>query len=292
VDYFDNEYEEASSTSGLIVANNDVELLILVSLNRIEDAKKIKVTFSDYLEVDASLQGYDSDLNLAVISIKLEDIPQSKMNSLTPATLGESFALSVGTPILALGNPNGYVGSMEMGMITSFGSSSYITDDEIDLFNTDVAYNENGDGVIVNMKGEVIGIITNELKGELNQNINTAIGISRIKKTIESLVSNTERVYFGIKAADMTESALEKADIENGICITEVEVDSPALLAGLQNGDIITALNDTPVMSVNSFQSIISIYKPKTSVKVTISRNTKGKYKNKEIQVVLAKKKS
>lgn len=287
---FENEIESTKTTTGLVVANNEADLLILVSLDKIKGAKDIQVTFADSFQIGAKLQAYDKDLNLAIIAIELVNIPYNNLINIKSATLGESFSLIIGTPIMALGCPNGYVGSMELGIIASKGYNVYITDNKIDLFNTDINYNENSDGIIVNLSGEVIGIITNELKDESNEEVNTVIGISRIKKIIESLVNNTDRIYFGIKGADMTEAAMKEVEINNGIFVTEVEADSPALEAGLQSGDIILAVNDTPLMSVNTFNSILSIYKPKTSVKVTIRRSTKDSYKNMELDVTLVKK--
>ncbi len=290
VSAFENEIESTKTTTGLVVANNEADLLILVSLDKIKDAKDIQVTFADDFQIEAKMQAYDKDLNLAILAIELVNIPYNNLINIKAATLGESYSLIIGTPIMALGCPNGYVGSMELGIIASKGYNVYITDNKIDLFNTDINYNENSDGIIVNLSGEVIGIITNELKDESNEELNTVIGISRIKKIIESLVNNTDRIYFGIKGADMTEAAMKEVEINNGIFITEVEADSPALEAGLQSGDIILAVNDTPLMSVNTFNSILSIYKPKTSVKVTILRSTKDSYKDMEIDVTLAKK--
>lgn len=290
VDIFNNEYDDVTTTSGLIVFNNGKELLVLVNLDGIKSAKRIQVSLSDYLQVDADIQAVDSDLNLAIIAVPLDSIPTSKLASIKPAKLGESYSLTVGTPVLALGNPNGHVGSMEYGMITNLGSYTYITDDKVELFHTDITYNENGNGVIVDMDGEVVGIITNKLKDDLNQKISTVIGISKIKQTIQLLANNTERVYFGIKAADMTESALKKTDITNGICVTEVEVDSPALEAGLQCGDILLSVNDTPVVSVNSFHSILSIFKPKDTINVRVRRSTKDSYKDMDMSVILTKK--
>ena len=291
VDWFNNEYEATETTTGLVVANNEADLLILVNLDKIEDANNILVTFSNSFQMEAKLQAYDRDLNLAVIAVSLEDIPKYKLSSIKIATLGESYSLITGTPIIALGSPNGYVGSMEIGIISSKEFSLYITDNKIDMFNTDINYNENGDGVIVNLSGEVIGIITYKLKDEQNQEVNTVIGISRIKEIIESLVNNTDRIYFGIKGADMTEVALSKAEIGNGICVTEVEVDSPALAAGLKSGDIILAVNDTLFNSVNTFYSLVSVYEPKDEVKITIQRSVKGTNKNMDIIVILGKKK-
>lgn len=290
VDWFNNEYEAKKVASGIIVADNGVELLILVSLDKIQEANSIRVTFFNSIEAEGTLQSYDSDLNLAAIAVKLKDIPEQHRKDIKPLPLGESFALVAGSPIIALGSPNGYVGSMEFGFITSKGNSAYITDNKMELFNTNINDNKNGDGVIINLKGEVIGFITQVLKDEVNENVNTVIGISSLKKIIKSLVNNENRVYFGIKGIDMTEDALEKAGIVNGVSVTEVEPESPALEGGLKSGDIILTVNETPISSMNSFNNIISLYEPKTPVHITIKRGTKNAEKDLTLEVVLEKK--
>jgi S1-C subfamily serine protease len=290
VDWFNNEYEVKKVISGVIVADNGAELVILVSLDKIKEANSIKVTFFNSIEAEGTLQGYDSDLNMAAIAVKLKDIPEPHRQDIKPLPLGESFALVIGSPIIALGSPNGYVGSMEYGFITSKGNNAYITDNKMEIFNTNINDNKNGDGVIINLKGEVIGIITQVLKDEVNEDVNTVIGISGIKKIIKSLVNNQNRVYFGIKGMDMTEDALEKAGIVNGVSVTEVEPESPALEAGLKSGDIILTVNETPISSMNSFYNIISLYEPKTPVHVTIKRGTKNAEKDLTLEVVLEKK--
>ncbi|WMJ90532.1 S1C family serine protease [Anaerocolumna sp. MB42-C2] len=287
---FNNEFEASEVSSGLVVANNGADLLILVSYDRIQDAKNIRVNLTESLDVKAKLQDYDSDLNLAVIAVSLADIPDTVLSNIKVVKLGESYPLIIGTPIIALGSPNGYVDSMEYGIITSKDTSTYITDNKIDLFTTDILDNENSDGIIVNLRGEVIGIITQKLKDEYNKNVNTVIGISRIKEIIASLVNNQERSYFGIKGADMTETALKQAGINNGIYITEVEANSPALEAGLQSGDIILSVNGTEILSVNNFNSLIKAGEPKSTLKVTIRRNTKNTSKDMDLEVVLGKK--
>ncbi|MDF2803765.1 MAG: hypothetical protein K0S61_3668 [Anaerocolumna sp.] len=289
VDLFNSEYEVVKSINGLIVGNNKVDLLILVSLDKIDGTNDIKIKINDNLSIKGRLQDYDRDLNLGIIAVSLANIPDSVEESMLPANLGESYSLVVGTPIMALGSPNGYIDSMELGMITSSGYSDYITDNKVDLFNTDINYNKNGDGIIVNLKGEVIGIITNKLKNDDNAQVNTVVGISKIKKIINSMVNNTDRSYFGIKGMDMTESVLLEADIENGICITEVMTESPALDGGLQSGDIITAIDDVTVLSVNAFNTLINSYPPGTEIKVTIIRKVKGEAKEMKLTVELGK---
>ncbi|MDF2872830.1 MAG: hypothetical protein K0R05_4405 [Anaerocolumna sp.] len=280
-------YDVTRATTGIIVANNEVDILILATYDKLQG--NIKLQLNDELSVKARIQDYDEDLNLAVLAVSLEDIPDTMKANLEAAKLGESYSLTVGTPVIALGSPNGYVGSMELGIISSKDSSIYITDNKIDLFNTDINYNEKSDGVIVNMSGEVIGIITSKLKDEQNQNVNTVIGISKIKKSIQSMVNQTERSYFGIKCGDLTEKGLKDEGLEYAICVTEVEGNSPALEGGLQSGDMIIAINDIPISSVAVFNNTITSLKPKDTIEVTIQRKIKDEPKEMKLSVVLGK---
>ncbi|MGN6710867.1 S1C family serine protease [Anaerocolumna jejuensis] len=282
-------YDVTRNTTGIILANNSVDLLVLATLDKIKDAKAIRLQINDELSVKAHIQDYDKDLNLAVLSVSLEDIPDSFEAGLKPAELGESYSLLVGSPIIALGSPNGYVDSMELGIISGTDYGFYITDNKVDLFTTDISTNENSDGIIINMNGDVIGIITNKLKDEDNGNVSTVIGISKIKKTIQAMVNQTERSYFGVKCMDMSKQDLANANLENAIYVTEVESNSPALKAGLQIGDMITAVNDNPINSVSTFNNTITALKPKDTVEVTIKRIIKDKEKEMKLSVVLGK---
>ncbi|SHL57266.1 serine protease, S1-C subfamily, contains C-terminal PDZ domain [Anaerocolumna jejuensis DSM 15929] len=282
-------YDVTRNTTGIILANNSVDLLVLVTLDKIKDAKAIQLQINDELSVKAHIQDYDKELNLAVLSVSLEDIPDSFEAGLKPAELGESYSLLVGSPIIALGSPNGYVDSMELGIISGTDYGFYITDNKVDLFTTDISTNENSDGIIINMNGDVIGIITNKLKDEDNGNVSTVIGISKIKKTIQAMVNQTERSYFGVKCMDMSKQELANANLENAIYVTEVESNSPALKAGLQIGDMITAVNTTPISSVSTFNNTITALNPKDTVEVTIKRTIKDKEKEMKLSVVLGK---
>lgn len=282
-------YDVTNNTTGIILANNSVDLLILVTLDKIKDAKDIKLQINEDLSVKARIQDYDKDLNLAVLAASLEDIPDAYEAGLKPAELGESYSLIVGSPIVALGSPNGYVGSMELGIISGINYGTYITDNKIDLFTTDITANENSDGIIINLNGDVIGIITNKLKDKGKENVSTVIGISKIKKTIEAMVNQTERSYFGIKCMDMTKQDLENAGLDNAVCVTEVESNSPALEAGLQIGDMITQVGASPINSVTTFNNAITGLNPKDTVEVTVQRMTKDKMKEVKLSVVLGK---
>lgn len=290
LDWLENEYDLPTTTTGLVVANNGADLLVLVSYDRIKESKNLKVALSDMTQVSGRLQSYDLDVNLAIVAVKLDQISSAQLDYIEIAPLGESFATTDGMPVLALGAPNGYVGSFGFGVISSKLSSRYITDNKIDIFHTDIDSNENSEGIIVDLNGKVIGIITQTLKDSDNPGVTTVIGISKIKKIIQSLSNDTERIYFGIKGNDIPESELKQFDITNGIYVKEVQTSSPALEGGIQIGDIIMSINDTNVMSVQAFNNMISLNESKTSIKVKVLRTSKTTNNEMEFNVVLGKK--
>ena len=229
-------------------------------------------------------------MNLAIIAVPLASIPEVNLNLINKAELGESYTITVGTPILAVGSPNGHEGSAELGIITSKGSSVYIVDNRLDLFNTDITDNEYSDGIIVNMQGQIIGIITHTLKEGLNEEISTAIGISKIMPIIQRLVNNEDRIYFGIHGEDLPGEILEQAGIENGIYVNEVEAGSPALRAGIMSGDMIVRIGNTPITSMTTFYNTISTYSVRDSVQVLVRRQSQGSFRDVTVTVELAKK--
>lgn len=289
-DLFNNTVEKTVNTSGLIVANNNSDYLILASLNCVQDADSVKIKFSDTVYIDAVLQDYETELNLAILAVAIDDIPKIYLNGLQVSELGVSYAITVGTPVIALGNPNGHIGSMDIGIITSKGSWANVTDNKIELFNTNMDSNAYSDGVIVDMTGKIIGIITRTLRDDVDKEISTAIGISEIIPIIEQMSNKEPRIYFGIKADDMTEPAKKEHNIENGIYVNEVQTDSPAFEAGLKNGDIILSVNDQTILNTNNFYSTISGLKAEQKVTVKIQRATGSSEREMELYPVLAEK--
>ncbi|MGB4658971.1 MAG: S1C family serine protease [Mobilitalea sp.] len=288
-DWF-GDVEKTIETTGVIIANNNTDLLVLVSLDRVKSASSIQVVFSENNYVDAVLQDYETDLNLAVIAIPIDKIPIVYMSNKQPWTLGESYTLTEGSPIIAVGNPNGHLDSIEIGYITSRGSWISITDNKIDLFNTSIDDSKNSDGIIINMRGEVIGIITRTLKEDENEYLSTAIGISKVKSIIELMGNQTPRNYFGIETEDMTDAAKAEKEVVNGVYVDEVKADSPAFDAGIKNGDIILQLDDQFVMTTSNFYTIISAYEAGDKIEVKIKRSVGTTTKEMTVKVTVAEK--
>ena len=289
-DWLEEFYESRHSTTGIVIGENNAELLILTTLDQIKNADILEISFNAGFTIEGQLWNYDKDYNLAVIAVKLKDIPPVQLSSIKTATLGESYALTLGSAIVALGQPNGNKGSMELGFITGKGDSYYITDNRLDIFTTDITNNENSAGVILDMQGQIIGLITQNLSdGSLNS-VSTAIGISRLKPIIEKLANKVERIYFGITGEDIPSEVLEDYGLNNGLYITKVVQDSPAFISGVKPGDIITGINEYTVSSVTNFVSIINNCEVGTVVNVSIQRQSKGEWKEVVLEITLDKK--
>lgn len=286
IDWLDNPYETESRTTGIVIGKNDSELLVLVNLDRIQSASRISLTV-DKENFEAALWNYDQDYNIAIVSVAAGELPAQFASEVQAAVFGESAQLSVGTPILALGNPNGYIGSREFGTVTSRESVYYITDGSVDLFNTSTTDSEDGDGVIVNLSGEIVGIITRTMKSGLDESMCTAVGITKLKNVIGRLAAGEERAYFGIRGEDMPRAALDEQGLSNGIYVTEVETDSPAFDAGLKTGDIITKADGNFIYTFCGFDALLNLRSPGMEMKVTLWRTGRMKAEEIEVTVVL-----
>ncbi|BCN29154.1 S1C family serine protease [Anaeromicropila herbilytica] len=291
VDWFNNTAELTNSTSGLVIFNDGTKLFILTNKDKLKSTKNIKVTFSTEKTVHATYVSGDSNLGIVVIAVKLEDIPQTTLDQVKVAKFGQSYSITVGEPIIALGSPNGYVNSMDTGIVMNEVKNMYITDSKIELFNTNIADNPNGEGVIVNLEGEIIGIITQKFKTDNNKYLNTNLAISKIKSLIEKLVNKTDQAYFGIVGADLTSTTLKRLGVHAGVYVAEVENDSPAFQAGIESGDVILKLDGSEISSVDTFNNILSSHKPEDSIKVLIKRNRNSGTKQFTFKVNLANKK-
>lgn len=273
-DWFGNPIEKRIYTTGVLLENDGKKLMILVSLDRVRYASSIKVELSQTITIDAVLQDYESELNLAILTVNLVDVPAKILQGLTFAKMGESYMMAVGSPVMALGSPNGYPRSTDIGIITSLGRQLSITDSEMDLFNTNMLFNNESDGIIINLKGEIIGLITRTLDKDSKTDYGTVLGISKVKSYIHRMVNQTPRVYCGVIAENLTELAKIEHDVPRGVYVYEVMTDSPAYKAGLMSGDIILNVGSRVIANMNNFYSAISEYEPGDVVALRVKRTS------------------
>ena len=275
VDWFNNIYENVASASGVIVANNEKALLILVSAGNLKGADSIEVTFCDQTQVEAELVQKDENTGLAILSVPLRDISEETMDVIDIAELGSSNTLNLlGTPVIALGSPLGTSGSISYGVVTSTGTVIDLPDAAYKKISTDIYGSRNATGILINLKGLVIGIIDNVNTSNDMGNLLTAYGITELKRPIEQMSNDTERAYLGVHGADVPREALEDTQINTppGAYIRSIEIDSPAMEAGIQGGDVVIRVNETEITTYNDLLNIIHSSKPEDILSFTLMR--------------------
>ncbi len=284
VDWFEEAYETVGTASGLYVGDNGLDMLFLVNLDSIEGSTKFEVTFANGETLPCSIFSYDTNYRLAVLSIRIEAVSGMEKDELPVKARFALGDVAVGTPVMVLGNPNGHVGAMELGMVTGASQVVQVIDDEVQYFTTGITEYADGDGFVFNLEGEVIGIVSDSLdKGE--QGIITAAAVSGMWETIESTLNNIPRIYCGMRLESVDSVLGGKYKLPVGIYVTEVLPGSPAMYAGVKNGDIITTVGITPVTGVRQFYKEICEVGAQ-SVRILVSRETKGARKEQTLFIV------
>lgn len=301
-DLFGREYQGKDSTgsgSGFIVGQNDKELLIATNNHVIEGAKTISVQFIDEEVYEASVKGSDSSNDLAVIAVPVSKIKDTTMEKIRVADLGSSDDLKVGEMAIAIGNALGYGQSVTVGYIsakdreiTESDSQSSGSTNTIKAIQTDAAINPgNSGGALLNMQGQVIGINSAKIAASEVEGVGYAIPISVANPIIEELMNkevlqDNEKGYLGISGQTVTDE-VARFNMPNGVYVAEVAKDGAAQKAGIQQGDIITSINNMEVRTIESLQEKANSYKKGTEVEITLQRSDKGSYKEKKVKVKL-----
>lgn len=279
VDWFMNAYENQNQTSGMILADNGKELLILANKSVIEQAETIQVEFCDATVATGTIKKYDQNTGLAIVAVELESIDEKTMEAIAPIKVGNTKSSSIiGSPVIAIGNPLGYVDSVAMGYVTSNTYTVNLIDTSMQLITTDIYGSKTGNGVLINLDGKVMGIICQEPLGADNTNLIKAYGISELISTIEKLSNGQDIAYLGIKGTDVTESANTELGVPMGAYVTEVIVDSPAMQEGIQNGDVIIKIGTSDITSFADYKAAMLKSQPGDLTVVTVKRLGKDGY--------------
>lgn len=277
-DWFNNSYESRGQASGIIIADNGQELLILTERKVISDAQEVYVTFINDVTVEASMKHYDGNTGIAVLSVPKEQVDTDTMNAISVAKLGNSLTTMQGTMVIAVGSPLGTNYSILTGNITSTNNVISTIDNNYTVFTTDIVGSSSGSGVIINVNGEVIGLVMQDYGNEEDQTTLTAISISELKQLIEKLSNNQDIPYIGLELTTVSAATAKEYDIPKGAYIKDVKMDSPALAAGLQSGDVITEMDGEAVYTVDSYESKLLALKPGDEVEIVVQRQGAEKY--------------
>ena len=285
-DWFDEALTSHKSVAGLIIGDNGMELLILTEHEKVKDGD-LKVRFYDHTEAAGTLKKYDSNTGLAVISVNLSDVDSSTREVISYAELGSSKSLRSGQPVIVVGNPTGSNGSLLFGNLTSVTQTAELYDSSYNILTTDILKSSNGSGVVADWSGKIVGLLQEKTEAEGQDNTIQAYGISDVKDLIEHLSNNQDIVYMGIVGADVTTSISEQENIPIGVYVSEVSLDSPAIIAGIQPGDIITEINGQAIVNLKDIVATLLKCSSGQTVDVRYKRADASGYQDLQASVTL-----
>ena len=294
-------YEVPSSGSGIIIGQNDEELLIATNNHVVEDSENLSVVFIDDTSVNASIKGTDADSDLAVIAVALKDIPEDTLSQISVAKLGDSDALEVGQGVVAIGNALGYGQSVTVGYVSAL-NREVKADNTVtrNLLQTDAAINPgNSGGALLNMKGEVIGINAAKYSSTDVEGIGYAIPISKAQEILSTLmtqrtknqtVAEGEEGYLGIQGLTVDDSMVKQQDMPAGVFVYGIIDGGAAANSDLRKRDIIVKFDGQSVKSMAALQDLLKYYKAGETVELGVKSLENGEYVDRTVTITLGTK--
>ena len=291
--------DETASGSGIIIGENEQELLIVTNNHVVDSTEQLYVQFIDGETVEAQVKGTDASADLAVVAVKLDTIANSTKQEICIARMGDSDSLKIGEPAIAIGNALGYGQSVTTGVISALNRKidSSNSEEGTSLIQTDAAINPgHSGGALLNMRGEVIGINSNKIGGSSIEGMGYAIPISTARPIIEDLMerqtrtkySEEERGYLGISCINVTSDLSENFSMPQGIFVAQVYSGTGAEAAGLVRGNIVVAFDGVTVQNQEELTKQMQYYKAGESVEITIMVNSANGYQQKNVTVTLS----
>ena len=283
--------------SGVIVGEDDERLLIATNNHVVEGTEALTVGFSDGTDATATIVGTDAGNDLAVVAVKKSDLSEDTKNTVKLAELGDSDTTRVGEPVVAIGNALGYGQSVTVGYVSALDKPVTVNNTSINMLQTDAAINEgNSGGALFNMSGQLIGINSAKATNSNNnvEGMGYAIPISDAVPIIQSIIDGTQQTatagsaYMGIQGRDLSAYDASSFNMPQGVYLLAVVDGGPAAQAGLQSGDIITALDGSQISSMNEIKAALAKKNPGDTMTVTISRSDeRGTYSEQEVTITL-----
>lgn len=289
--------ESTSGGTGIIVGQNDTELLVVTNNHVVEGAQTLTVSFVDDESVEGNLKGTDPSKDLAVVAVPLDSIKSSTMEAIQTITLGDSTSLQVGEPVIAIGNALGYGQSVTKGIVSALNRDLEMEGFDSKLIQTDAAINPgNSGGALLNANGELIGINTVKVNANAVEGMGYAIPISDANEVIQTLMNRTTRTkvaeseqgYLGIQGVDVTSDSSQMYNMPTGVYIAEVIKRGGADKAGISKGSIITKFDGITIDSMATLQEQLKYFRAGEEVEVVIQvPASNGEYEEQTVTVTL-----
>lgn len=280
VDFFNSTYQNIADEYGIVISSDSTGYYILTEYSLVKNSENIQVTYYDKTVDTAEFVAGDTTTDMAVIKTG------SLNTAVVPVQFGNSDAVLKGDLLVTTGKLYGFNGTIGYGIATGVNNSVNDTDSIYRLINTDISGTATSNGVILNLHGEVVGIITMAYNSD-NTNFITAYAINDVRNLMQNLVNKKSMPYLGIKGQTVTDEIAATNKIPKGIYISAVETNSPAYKSGIQSGDVITQINGTEINNMESFMMQLEKNNPGDNVNVTIKRRGREDYKEIEFNLVL-----
>lgn len=295
--FFSNSYETPISGSGVIIGQNDTELLIVSNAHVVEDVNNLTVTFIDGSTANAVVKGTKTNKDIAVIAVKLQDLSKETLSNISIVEIGDSESLKMGQPVIAIGNALGEGQSSNVGWISALNRTITIESTEYEnLIMTDAAINPgNSGGALLNMNGQLVGITSAKYSDEKVEGMGYAIPISSVEDIINDLMNRQVRTkvdedkigYLGINGLDVTSDISRGYNWPEGVLITIIGDNTPAQNAGLLKNDIIYGFDGEDITSIDQLHELLEYYEAGETVVVDFYRLTDGEFKENSIEITL-----
>ncbi len=290
-------YEGKSAGSGIIISQDSDNIYIATNNHVVENSEQLTITFCDDTAVEGTIKGTDSSADLAVVAVKLSDIDPSTISTIKVATVGDSTKTKVGAGAIVIGNALGYGQSVSTGVISALDREIYLQDNYGNNFTniciqTDAAVNPgNSGGALLDMDGEVIGIVSAKYKNASVEGMGYAIPISTANGIIEQMINNdvvddADMPYMGIAGEDVNSKVAAANNVPTGIYVTRVVKGSPAEKAGIENKDVIRSVNGRSVQSMNGLNNILKYIKAGETIEVVVAKSD-SKYAEEKLEITL-----
>lgn len=286
-DWLSSVWESKNQTSGIILAENGRELLVLAEAKLLQKAESMTLTFHGGAHVNVQIKQTDSQTGLAILSVPLTDLPaEIDQESLSYPPIGFSNGSRLaGTPVVALGSPMGVGNSVGYGMITSASYLYSVPDKNYKILQTNICGSQSASGVLFNMEGQLIGIITGNKTGSDLSNIIYAYGITDLNRVLEKISNGNKVPYLGVSGLDVTREANRELGVPFGGFVTKVDMDSPAMRAGVLQGDVIIAVNEKQVSGFGDYTGALMSLEPGQTVNITLMRQSQEEYKEMSFKI-------
>lgn len=289
INWFNDTYEKENQTAGVIVAKTEQEILVLVNYEKIINAESIVVTFCEGSQVEAQMKKKDVNTKLAILSVELGSMKgeTAEMAEAADLTASSSSRSIIGNPVIAIGSPLGNGDSVCYGILTSNNSLLDTVDSYYKILTTDIYGSQFASGVLINVRGQVLGIIDNSHNSEDMKNLVSALGITELRRVIERMSNERDQAYLGIHGMDVTPEANDSLGVPFGAYIIEIEMDSPAMAAGIQSGDVIVEINGKQIATYRDFMKVMTELEPEDLVSILLMRQGQEEYVQMEVEVTL-----